>query len=433
MNSKLPRLSISSINVNSMNVSTLGMSQSKTLLKVEGVTMKKTDIILLSDVRAKDKGDELGKLFKLTQNGCYNLILHSSKESRGVGVAIKRNIAYEVKRTVTDGDDENLIILDMVIKGKELVVGSVYGPNANNPEFFDNIKRKLDQLNKNFILGGDMNTILCNDNGVQNLDRIGPGRTPNVQNSRVINEWIRTGFAIDPFRALYPMQREVSYIPFRVRNNNVKYVSSRLDFFLISPTILDNICKVKYEDRIGADFDHKEVVISTGRGGSKSKVTVYDSTLEDPVAETMGLYAIYDVINNHLETTNEGLTRTLIQLDLLIKEWEIVNSLTERIGLTDELRERASNVEVNIGVVNRRLPVLTDLLGGRFSCNFRSLYEAIMMGLKNSLMILQDRKRREEARKREWLIESIQQMVRTFGEQSDQAESAGGICCGLMM
>jgi hypothetical protein len=57
MNNKLPRLSISAINVNSMNVSTLGMSQSKTLLKVEGVTMKKTDIILLSDVRAKDKGD----------------------------------------------------------------------------------------------------------------------------------------------------------------------------------------------------------------------------------------------------------------------------------------------------------------------------------------------------------------------------------------
>ncbi len=75
MNNKLPRLTISAINVNSMNVSTLGMSQSKTLLKVEGVTMKKTDIILLSDVRAKDKGDELVKLFKLTQNGCYNLII----------------------------------------------------------------------------------------------------------------------------------------------------------------------------------------------------------------------------------------------------------------------------------------------------------------------------------------------------------------------
>jgi hypothetical protein len=140
----------------------------------------------------------------------------------------------------------------------------------------------------------------------------------------------------------------------------------------------------------------------------------------------MGLYAIYDVINNHLEVTNEGLTRTLVQLDLLVKEWEIVNNLTNRLGITDELRERASNVDINIGVVNRRLPVLTDLLGGRFSCNFRSLYEAIMMGLKNALMILQERKRNEEVRKREWLIESIQQMERVFGEQSDQAESARG-------
>jgi hypothetical protein len=140
----------------------------------------------------------------------------------------------------------------------------------------------------------------------------------------------------------------------------------------------------------------------------------------------MGVYAIYDVINNHLEVRNEGLTRTLVQLDLLVKEREIVNNLIGRLGITDELRERASNVDINIGVVNRRLPVLTDLLGGRFSCNFRSLYEAIMMGLKNALMILQERKRSEEARKREWLIESIHQMERVFGEQSDQAESARG-------
>jgi hypothetical protein len=211
-----------------------------------------------------------------------------------------------------------------------------------------------------------------------------------------------------------------------VRNNNANYVSSRLDFFLISPAILDNICKVKYEDRIGADFDHKEVVIYIGRGGNKGKITVYDSTLEDPVAETMGVYAIYDVINNHLEVRNEDLTRTLVQLDLLVKEREIVNNLIGRLGITDDLRERASNVEINIGVVNRRLPVLTDLLGGRFSCNFRNLYEAIMMGLKNALMILQERKRSEEVMKREWLIESIQQMERVFGEQSDQAETARG-------
>jgi hypothetical protein len=97
MQNLIPRLSITAINVNSMNISTIGSAHSKTLLKVEGVTMKKSDIILLSDVRAKDRGEELIRLFRLTQNGCYNLILQSKKESRGVGVAIKRSISHEIK------------------------------------------------------------------------------------------------------------------------------------------------------------------------------------------------------------------------------------------------------------------------------------------------------------------------------------------------
>jgi exonuclease III len=252
-----------------MNVSTVGLAHSKTLLKVEGVTMKKSDVILLSDVRAKDRGDELVRLFRLTQNGCYNLILHSTKESRGVGVAIKRSIAHEIKKIVTDGNDENLILVDMVIKGKRIVIGSVYGPNGNNPGFFHELRGKLEQINEEYIIGGDMNTILSDEMGENNLDRIGVGRVPNVQNSRVINDWISRGFAVEPFRALYPMQKEVSYIPFRLRNNTNRYGCSRLDFFLISPTILDRVNKVKYEDRIGADFDHKECVLYTGRGGGE--------------------------------------------------------------------------------------------------------------------------------------------------------------------
>jgi hypothetical protein len=42
-----------------MNVSTLGSSNAKTYLKIEGITMRRPDVIFLSDVRAKDKGFEL--------------------------------------------------------------------------------------------------------------------------------------------------------------------------------------------------------------------------------------------------------------------------------------------------------------------------------------------------------------------------------------
>jgi hypothetical protein len=60
-------LRFSSINVNSMNVSTLGSRNAKTYIKIEGVTGKKADVIFLCDVRANNKGADLEKLFRMTQ------------------------------------------------------------------------------------------------------------------------------------------------------------------------------------------------------------------------------------------------------------------------------------------------------------------------------------------------------------------------------
>ena len=83
---------------------------------------------------------------------------------------------------------------------------------------------------------------------------------------------------MDVFRFLNPDKRETSYVPFRqrvVRNrlNDVEilgsqYSRARLDFFLISVGLLKLVSYVKYEDRLGRDFDHKEVYMKLG-GGKK--------------------------------------------------------------------------------------------------------------------------------------------------------------------
>jgi hypothetical protein len=45
-------LRVSAINVNTMNVSTIGTRNAKIYLKIEGITGKRPDIIFMSDVRA---------------------------------------------------------------------------------------------------------------------------------------------------------------------------------------------------------------------------------------------------------------------------------------------------------------------------------------------------------------------------------------------
>jgi exonuclease III len=197
-----------------MNVSTMGNRNAKTYLKVEGITGKGPDVILISDVRASNKGNDITKLMGLTRNGSYKLYLNSTRESRGVGIAIKRNISHEIKSRYEGRDDNNLLMLDIVIKGKRITLGVVYGPNSNDVPFFRDIENKMAQWGNACIIGGDFNTIICRDAGADNLDREGGGRVPNRQNSLVINEWIANGILLDPFRVLYPEKKEVSYIPF---------------------------------------------------------------------------------------------------------------------------------------------------------------------------------------------------------------------------
>jgi hypothetical protein len=53
------------------------------------------------------------------------------------------------------------------------------------------------------------------DRTADNLDRIGAGRIPNKNNGEFLNEWIREGTVTEPFRALYPEEREISYLSYR--------------------------------------------------------------------------------------------------------------------------------------------------------------------------------------------------------------------------
>jgi exonuclease III len=153
VNAKL-KIDILSINVNSFNVSTLDTRSSKCLLKIEGITSKKADVIFISDVRAKNKGEELKRLFNMSRNGSYKLYINSTKESRGVAIAIKRGIFHEIHNTIIDRENENYILVDVNFKGHNVVLGSIYGPNSNCPRFFKDIEEHLRRIGGNFIIGG---------------------------------------------------------------------------------------------------------------------------------------------------------------------------------------------------------------------------------------------------------------------------------------
>ena len=136
---QIGNLQITAINVNSFNMSTVHNSNAKCHLKIEGITSKSSDIILMSDCRLKNNKKKLDELLTLTRNGSYKLYSNSTKESRGVAIAIKASLVHEIITEYADRINENYLIYKMKIRGVEIGIGVVYGPNGNNRDFYREI------------------------------------------------------------------------------------------------------------------------------------------------------------------------------------------------------------------------------------------------------------------------------------------------------
>jgi hypothetical protein len=86
-------LSVSSINCNSLNMSSTGSFNHK--LKMYGITKLRTDIILLCDIRLSNSQNvpqtrNATLTFRTNPYGSYNFYYNSTKNKRGVGILLKK-------------------------------------------------------------------------------------------------------------------------------------------------------------------------------------------------------------------------------------------------------------------------------------------------------------------------------------------------------
>ena len=105
----------------------------------------------------------------------------------------------------------------------------------------------------------------------------------------------------------------------------------------------------------------------------------------------IGVLAFLDVINEHKTIPDVNIRRTLGQLELRIRELELLKISHGVIGNEvggeegGEIREK----ELVIQEIIDTLPGVEEMLRGEFSCNRKNLYEVMIMGLKNRLIGVQ--------------------------------------------
>jgi exonuclease III len=163
----VPPISFSSINCNSLNASCCNKDLHK--LKIYGITKLKTDVIFLSDIRLSNRAGVtdaavITRNFLVNPYCSYKFYYNSTSNKRGVGILIKNSLSFSDLQCIKD-PEENYLLLRLVLKGKPIIIGSIYGPNTNDRNFFTRLGDCLINEADNFpiILGGDWNCTLSTD------------------------------------------------------------------------------------------------------------------------------------------------------------------------------------------------------------------------------------------------------------------------------
>jgi exonuclease III len=192
INKALGGICFSNQNCNSLNMT--NVTQQSQRLKIEAIASMGSDIILLSDIRLGNKNltsskGEISKLFLINNYKAYDFFTNSTRNKRGVGILISRDLNCKAVSSEAD-PEENYLLLSVDINGFRLTIGSIYGPNEHNPAFFRNLYNAIQRLGTQpIIIGGDFNCTYSNEKIDSNNDCLHMLEVPNYRHSQYLKEF----------------------------------------------------------------------------------------------------------------------------------------------------------------------------------------------------------------------------------------------------
>jgi exonuclease III len=350
----------------------------------------------------------------------------NSRNSRGVAVLISNQVEHSVLETSVD-PQENALLMKLCIKGKNVVIGSIYGPNDNNCQpFFDFLNQTIGRwLDCPVILGGDWNSTYSCLPVHENPDVMFMRNIQSLFRSEQIRDLCRLADLSDPFRTLLPDARDFSYHP----SGNTRKNRSRIDFFLISSSLYNNVesCSIA-QGFCRRSFDHKPIFLSLKKRKTKGRLFIHDSTLSEPLAADVVKLAVYK--STLFSRSNIAGTVTS---EILEEELRKLNHIEFLINRIVSLRGTSS------GDANpERTQALADLAAELLECwnlivpleylrefdrqvTADVFFEELVTGMRDSLVSLQSQiKYLESKNKRECTGELARLKAENFAENFDR-------------
>lgn len=172
-----------------------------------------------------------------------------SSRSRGTSILLNNNLQCKVT-TVKRSECGNIVLLACEIFNESYLLINVYGPNEDNPSFYFNLSKMIEQFDAQYmIIAGDLNFVMTPD-----TDSLNYVNENNVRAKRAFLNLTYKFNLIDAWRYMHPKDRDYTWI----RKNPLK--AGRLDMYFVSDALLNAVSSVEIIP--GYRTDHNAITMS---------------------------------------------------------------------------------------------------------------------------------------------------------------------------
>lgn len=235
--SMTPDRGVGALTFSSWNVKGLNnpVKRSKVLCHLKSMN---TDIIFLQETHFKNDSHSKLRARWIGQS------FHSSfaSKARGTAVLIRKGVPFKHRATITDKEGRFIIVAGEIFSTPITLV-NIYGPNFDDPRFFQNVFSKIPDISStNLIIGGDFNCVLD-----PYLDRSSAQRASPSKSRDFLNMYIKNSNVGDVWRLANPTGRDYSF------HSQVHNVYTRIDYFLVDFKLIPFTFNTTYHNILISD------------------------------------------------------------------------------------------------------------------------------------------------------------------------------------
>ena len=286
-----------------------------------------------------------------------------NSRSRGVAILFNSNFEFKLNNVYVDHSG-NIVMADIEISNRRITLVNIYGPNKDTPDFYTNLKKKIiDFANNDVIIVGDWNLLINPEIDCLNYK--------NVNNPNARFEVLRLMNDLNLFDVWREENEDEKVFTWRRRNKMGDIQMGRLDFFLVSQSLVNFSCQEKIRSGYRSDHSIIEMTLSFNQDFSNKKnFWKFNNSLlynfdfineaKNSILSTKKQYAVLVYNTDNIQNIENDIFETNINPQLFL-EMLLLNLRSVSISFSTALKKKENceikNLEEKINKLETLNPV----------------------------------------------------------------------------